>query len=376
MENKKIKLLRIAYNDLGHGGIQSQFMNVTRLLSDKVDSDIIIWSSKPGYYYEEFKKYGKVFMCPCYEGKSKVLKVLDFYFRYPKLKRFVKKVIKENGPYDAVHCHKFFECAPCLAAAYKCNVPVRIAQSHNTEPVNRKSGIKNSIRKFYYGICRKKIHKYATHMIGCSQAAADYVFGNGVGRPLYNGVDLDKFNIDNYPAVSNDGVRLIHIGRYSIQKNQLFILDVLKKLNDKGIKASLTLIGDGKDYYFKVKKKAKELNLESLISFLPHNSDVPAELSKSDYFIFPSTYEGFGNVLLEAQAMGLKCFVSSEIIKEINCGHLSYLELKKGADYWAEKIADYYNEFGTKKVKSDVSRFSSRRMADELYGIYKGEIKS
>ena len=53
---KKIKVLRIAFNDLGHGGIQSRIMVVAEKLKDDIDEDIIVFSSKPAFYDEEFKK--------------------------------------------------------------------------------------------------------------------------------------------------------------------------------------------------------------------------------------------------------------------------------------------------------------------------------
>lgn len=43
MENK-IKVLQIAFNDLGHGGIQSQIMSITERTKDYTDTDLIVWS--------------------------------------------------------------------------------------------------------------------------------------------------------------------------------------------------------------------------------------------------------------------------------------------------------------------------------------------
>lgn len=369
---KKIRLLHIAFNDLGHGGIQSQIMEVTRRLSDKVDTDLIVWSSKPAYCDSDFEKYGRIIRCPRYEGNSVLRKKLDFITRYFSIKKAVLKTIREYGPYDAVHCHKFFECAPCLSAAYKANIPVRIAHSHNTEkPVKRKK-LSYYIKNLYYGICRHYIRKYATQMIGCSQQAADYLFGDGYGKAVYNGIDIEKFNMDNYPSIPHQGIRLVHVGKFCEQKNQLFLVDIVKELVDSGVNVNLIMIGQGEYYYDKVKNKIGNFNLNHVIHILPHNSNIPLELSKSDAFIFPSTFEGFGNVLIEAQAMGLSCFVSTVVTPEADCGLLTYIPLEVGAKEWANTIKDYIDHKGLEKKRVDISKFNPQMTADNMYSLYKG----
>ena len=56
MSKKKLKVLQIAFNDLGNGGVQNQIMAITKLTADSAHNDIIVWKSKTAFYDNEFLK--------------------------------------------------------------------------------------------------------------------------------------------------------------------------------------------------------------------------------------------------------------------------------------------------------------------------------
>lgn len=372
---KKIRVLRIAFNDLGHGGIQSRILVVAEKLKEDIEEDIIVFNSQPAYYDKEFEKYGRIFRCPNYEGKSKFRKQIDYYIRYNRIKKDVMRILKEYGPYDVVHSHTFFEAAPCLAAAKKMGVPVRIAHSHNTAmPDKRKFPLKQ-LSEIYRRVYRKIILKNATDLIGCSQAAADYLFGPGKGRPIYNCVNCEKFNLKDYPQKDWTELRLIHVGNFLPQKNQLFLIDVFEKILKVKPDAKLTLIGRPSEYLECVLKKIEEKQLKEKVAILPHDSNIAEELAKADYFIFPSQFEGFGNVMLEAQAMGLHCFASTEVTSEVDCGLTTFYPLSLGAEVWAKNIIEHFDQNGADKHPADMSRFSEDAFAKEFLRIYKKSVE-
>jgi glycosyltransferase EpsF len=231
---------------------------------------------------------------------------------------------------------------------------------------------KKQIKELYRVIYRRIIRKNATHMVGCSQAAADYLFGPGIGQAINNSVDLDRFNIELYPQEPHSTLRLIHVGKFTLQKNQLFLVDVMGQLVKRRKDVRLTMIGAGDDYLSMIKTKIEQLGLNDHIEIKPHDSDVAAEMAAADYFVFPSNFEGFGNVLLEAQAIGLKCFVSTEVTKEVDCGLCTYIELKKGAEFWAKTITEFEKNNGTEKKPADMSGFSGDLFAQKFLEIYQG----
>lgn len=74
----------------------------------------------------------------------------------------------------------------------------------------------------------------------------------------------------------------------------------------------LNLIGFGPHSEINIlSSKIKEFNLESKIKILDGTKEnIANAFAQSHYMIFPSSFEGFGIVILEAQASGVHCFVS------------------------------------------------------------------
>ena len=85
----------------------------------------------------------------------------------------------------------------------------------------------------------------------------------------------------------------------------------------------------GEEYKKQLKSKAISLGVQSKVEFLPSDSDIKEVLEEASLFYFPSINEGFGIVLLEAQAMEVPCLVSSSVPKDVNCGLCKFLSLSE-----------------------------------------------
>ena len=81
----------------------------------------------------------------------------------------------------------------------------------------------------------------------------------------------------------------------------------------------LILIGDGPTRS-RIEVKINDLGIHKNVKVLGLRDDVPSLMNLFDIFILPSLYEGFGIVLLEAQACGLPCVVSENIQPEVDMG--------------------------------------------------------
>lgn len=325
------KILMVGNNGLGNGGIQHVMMDIVRGLHQDFHFDMLLFVKEEGFFDKEFEQYGSIFRLPHYSGPWKWRTRIDRYIRFYRLYKGVKKILRENGPYDIIHCHNYWDAAPCLLAAKHCGVPVRISHSHNAFLRH------HPIAEIHHAIHAYLINKYATHQIGCSQMAADYLFGPSRGISIPNSIDSQRFDISKY-SKSKITHSFIHVGSFGLQKNQLFLLDVFNVIQQRWPDSTLKLISPSRpEYAQKLHQKIKDLHIRN-VEFLPHNTDVPALLAQSEYMIFPSTFEGFGIALAEAQAMHVKCFASDCIPHEVDIGLCRFLSLKQSAREWAQAV--------------------------------------
>jgi glycosyltransferase involved in cell wall biosynthesis len=128
------------------------------------------------------------------------------------------------------------------------------------------------------------------------------------------GVDLDRF----HPAkrngffrrkfsVDHTHLKLLYVGRVSREKNLPFLVDVFKSVFSRHPQTSLVVVGEGP---FCAEMKQALAGYPVLFTGLLEGEDLAEAYASSDIFLFPSTTDTFGNVVLEAQASGLPVIVS------------------------------------------------------------------
>ncbi len=101
-----------------------------------------------------------------------------------------------------------------------------------------------------------------------------------------------------------DGDYILAIGTLQPRKNYARLIEAFGKLQITNYK--LLIVGKRGWLYDSILARAKELNLQSRVSFLDYvsASDLPALIGGARVLAFPSLYEGFGLPVLEAQACG------------------------------------------------------------------------
>ena len=358
------------------GGVQSGVMNFARIVpAEQVRFDTVVFTGKEGYHEAAFQKYGSVFHVPLLKAHNKYLTVPctlinDFLVRI-KLRRF----LKAHGPYDAVHTKLLKGTAPALEAARECGVPIRIAQSHVDKPERL-----NPFDTWYYKWCAKRIEKSATVKLAVSEKAIGLLFDKYGARIIKNPtISLERLNPLLYQTDPHTEIRLIQVGTYSHRKNQCFSVEVLKQLLDMGQEAHLAFVGfplDDPEYIHSVEDRIRQYGLSKYVAFYPKDADVPLLLSQSDYMLIPSLREGLPNVALEAQAMGVPCFLSDAITRVSDCGLCRFLSLQTGPSAWAQEILDYRQQHGTDKRYVDMSSWDQREVIKEHIRIWQGEEQS
>jgi len=263
-------------------------------------------------------------------------------------KKALGKVLRERGPFAAVHSHVGFYSGFVLPTAKKQNIPIRIAHSHNTSSTDRYSIVLGGWEK----LMRNSIMGSATHLLACNELSAEWLFGHqwqddGRVKIVHNAINLadyetlptDRYIVRERLKFPQKGPLLGHIGRYDAQKNHRFLIEITASLLQQIPEAHLLLIGEG-NLLPEIKAFVQEKRIQNNVHFLGVRSDIPYILRSLDLFILPSLYEGLPVVLIEAQAAGTPCLVSDVVSTEadINVGLIEYENLNAGLNQWVKTI--------------------------------------
>lgn len=363
------RILHVSCGGLGYGGVSSVIFSIVQTLHEQFEFDCIVFK-KRWDREETFKKYGKLYRINAYndDGKRHLFEIL---IRPLRLYRGIYNICKKNK-YQAIHCHNNNDEGICLLAAMHAGVKVRIAHSHNTPSPRRKQLM---VRIMEY-VNRQLMLFAATEMIGCSEEACRTFFGPTDFRVIVNSVDLKKFKISD--RINHGKLTFVHVGRYTYQKNQEMVIRVFQKIHQKLKNSQLLLVGYGEDEE-KLKSCIYQLNLELAVKLIPGDRvQVNKIYAVSDYMIFPSLYEGFGIVLIEAQSMGIPCFVSEKIQKEADVGLLTYINLNAGIEAWSDTILDYVkakHEIDMGNLTNRLYLYSNESIGKQYASIYEGRTK-
>lgn len=123
-------------------------------------------------------------------------------------------------------------------------------------------------------------------------------------------------------------VRFLSVGRVSVEKNLPLLAKVWRRadatLRERGVEASLNVVGDGP--YLEAMKSELEGTRTHFLGFR-HGEELSRIYASSSAFIFPSTTDTLGQVVLEAQSSGLPVLVSDvggpkAVVKDGETGHV------------------------------------------------------
>ncbi|MDR3539472.1 MAG: glycosyltransferase family 1 protein [Desulfosporosinus sp.] len=134
------------------------------------------------------------------------------------------------------------------------------------------------------------------------------------------GIDRDKFNPNQrssnirYRLKADDKLIFLYVGRMAVEKDLDILLDSIAIVNSSyADKVQFVFVGDGP-----YAKSIKERSYDNVVftGYL-RDGELAAMYASSDVFVFPSSTETFGNVVLEAMASGLPVIaVNSGGVKE------------------------------------------------------------
>ena len=101
------------------------------------------------------------------------------------------------------------------------------------------------------------------------------------------------------------GVRLLFVGRVSKEKDLDILVQAFRSLREENLPVQLSIVGHGP-----YSGALAEIMPEACYTGYLNGTDLATAYASSDVFVFPSTTDTFGNVILEALAAGLPVVVS------------------------------------------------------------------
>ena len=326
MNKEPIRILCV-FSILNRGGSESMCMNLYRNIDrNKVQFDFVKHSPIKGSLEEEILSLGgKIYEAPRFKG-----------YNYLQYRVWWINHLKQHPEHKIIHGHYTTISALYLGFAKRMG-RITIGHSHSSRP-DRKS--LNAIMK---DIALSQVEKVSSYCFSCGQEAGEWLFPHRKFKVLNNAIDTRLFvpTEEKRIAVRNEfGIKdelvIGHVGNLLPGKNHSFLLDVFKGVHDKHPESKLILVGHGSPDL--LRKKAESLGIAREVVFTGQRSDVADLLQAFDVFAFPSIAEGLPVTAIEAQAAGLKCFLSDTITREVNLtGRCDFLPIDD-PKLWAEKI--------------------------------------
>ena len=133
-----------------------------------------------------------------------------------------------------------------------------------------------------------------------------------------NPVSLPNSINTNRQPTAKPSYRILHVGRLSYQKNQLFLLTAFSRIASSFPEWVLTLVGEGESRS-SLESLINNLNLTNQVELIGSVKDVDYWYENSSIFAFPSLWEGFPNALTEAMSHSLPVvgFSSTDGVNEL-----------------------------------------------------------
>src|SRR5690606_12045753 len=197
---------------------------------------------------------------------------------------------------------------------------------------------------------------------------------------IANAIDANQYRLDaRIRSITRQALGIENryvvgfVGRFTALKNIPYVLKVFKVLLTKRENAVLLMVGDG-EMRAQIAQEVENLKIAKAVQFLGTRADVSRLLMAMDVLLFPSFSEGFGLVMLEAQAAALKCIASLGRVSTETCisAYSHYEAIEKPPGVWADMILNNCLNYERIDMVKEVGKhhFDVRIEAQKLIDFY------
>lgn len=305
---------------------------------------------------------------------------------------YAKHLIKNFGPFELIHAHDWLVCQAAKTLKHQFQLPL-VSTIHATEH-GRNQGIYSDIQRKIHHLEWQLTYE-SWRVIGCSQymereirelfqLPADKldIIPNGVDPSLIQVSKPDK-EVRSQFALPDEKI-IFFVGRMVREKGVQVLLDSVPEVLSTCPEAKFIIGGKG-PMLEELKRKAQEMGISDKVVFTGFISDETRNqlLHFASATVFPSLYEPFGIVALEAMAAGTPVIVSdvggmSEIIEHGVDG----LKVYPGDPHSLAvqitsclKDEQWANELKQKAVEKINQYYHWQSIAEQTAGVYFNIIK-
>ena len=259
----------------------------------------------------------------------------------------LQKIAKE---YDVIQVHEYDQITSWFYYAWY-KRPVVIYHGPYYHPFNKGYNLKC---RFFDHTFLKLRHNKDTVCLAKSHAAEHFLRERGFKNVTAVGVGLDTDNFEcqnktdeQHIPVPDDKFNLLYVGKIEERRNPYFLLEVMEKTCSRQKDINCIIIGNGDAVYTKgFLGKAQPLIENGRLQYYPSasQSQLRDVYKKVQLMLFPTHYDIYGMVLLEALYFGLPVISTPNGGADMLLHHEEngWVLKNMNADEWCRQIEEIY----------------------------------
>ena len=301
------------------------------------------------------------------------------------------EIINKEGKFDVIHAHDWLVAYAAKTLKESFGIPL-VSTIHATE-AGRNSGIHTQEQKYINDtewmltyessevIVNSKFMKNDLQRLFGLPYEKINVVSNGINTTTYNGLEKD-YDFRRKYAMDNEKI-ILFMGRLVYEKGVQNLISAMPKILEGYHDSKLVIAGKG-GMLDELKAQVEAMGLGEKVYFTGYlNAKQVSKMYKcADVAVFPSTYEPFGLVALEAMLAGVPTVVSdvgglNEIVEHGVDGMKSYAGNPNSlADSILQlllnpELCDKITKKAKQKVKNE---FNWGKIAQDTYFTYEKAI--
>lgn len=361
--NEPIRVLCV-FSTLDQGGAESMCMNLYRHIDrEKVQFDFVKHTSQKCAFDEEILSMGgRIFVAPRFRGANLIT-----------YRKWWKDHLKMHPEHQIIHGH-YFTASKYYFSVCKKTGRTTVGHSHTDTYGKKEVGKRIMIHR---------LENYCDYRLACSEKAGKLLYPHKDFIVLRNAIAVDQYtyNVQTAEEVRKeyslgDAFVLGTVGTIKEVKNPLGIVDIFCAVSRERPNSRLLWVGRDEGMMQEAIVALEEKGQRERVIFTGPRSDVNRLMQAMDCFILPSFSEGLPVTLIEAQAAGLPCYVSSSVSDEADItGLIRFLPLDEWVQ-WSKAICSIQQERRNTETEISQAGYDIKETSAWLQQFYLGISKA